>query len=73
MGREELAGMGFTIAVFPLTGLFASARALTDVYGHLRRNGATKDILDRLLTFHDFHDIVELERYHALDKRYSEE
>jgi len=71
LDREELRALGFRIAVFPLTGLFAAARAQTDVFAHLRKSGTTRDILDRLLTFHDFHQIVDLEGRYALDKRFS--
>jgi len=39
LSREELAKLGFTIAVFPLTGLYASAKALQEVYGHLKGRG----------------------------------
>jgi methylisocitrate lyase len=69
--REELQHLGFKIAVFPLTGLFAAARTQTDVFAHLRSTGTTRDILDRLLTFHDFHQLVDLDAKNALDKRYS--
>ncbi len=68
--REELRQLGFKIAVFPLTGLFAAARAQTEVFAHLRASGTTRDVLDRLLTFHDFHQLVDLEGRLALDKRY---
>ena len=70
LDRQELAGMGFTIAVFPLTGLYASAKSLAGVYGHLKEKGETRDIVDKLITFHDFHDIVGLEGHYALDKKY---
>jgi len=70
LDRRELAELGFTIAVFPLTGLYASARTLSEVYGHLKEKGETRDIVDKLLTFHDFHGIVGLEGHYALDKKY---
>lgn len=70
LDRAELERLGFRIAVFPLTGLFAQARALTDVFTHLRAAGTTRDIVDRLITFHEFHHLVDLERHHALDKRF---
>ena len=71
LDRGELRALGFKIAVFPLTGLFAAARAQTEVFRHLRETGTTRDVLDRLLTFHDFHEIVDLEGHYALDKRFS--
>lgn len=70
LDRAELERLGFRIAVFPLTGLFAAARALTDVYAHLRSEGTTRDVLDRLITFHDFHHLVDLEKHRALDQRF---
>ncbi len=70
LDRAELEALGFRIAVFPLTGLFAAARAMTDAFTHLRTAGTTRDILDRLITFHDFHQIVDLAEHHALDKRF---
>jgi len=70
LDRQELAALGFTIAVFPLTGLYASAKALSSVYGHLKDKGETRDIVGQLLTFHDFHGIVGLEGHYALDKKY---
>jgi len=68
--REDLASLGFRIAVFPLSGLFAAARAMKDVFEHLRAKGTTRDVVDRLLTFHDFHRIVDLPSYRALDDKY---
>lgn len=70
LDRAELEALGFRIAVFPLTGLFAAARAMTDVFTHLRSTGTTRDQLDRLITFHDFHHLVDLAKHHALDKRF---
>jgi len=70
LAGDELKKLGFKIAVFPLTGLFAAARAQQEIFEHLRRTGTTADVLDRLLTFHDFHQIVELEGHYALDRRF---
>lgn len=70
LDRAELQALGFRIAVFPLTGLFAAARAQTELFAHLKATGTTRDQLDRLLTFHDFHEIVDLAGRRALDARY---
>lgn len=73
LSREELEKMGFKIAVFPLTGLFAVARTLQETFAHLRSKGTTRDIMDRLLTFGDFHEIVDLESKYAIDRKYGGE
>ena len=70
LSQDDLRTLGFTIAVYPLTGLFAAARAQSDIFTHLRKTGTTRDVLDRLVTFHDFHEIVDLAGRRALDKKY---
>ena len=67
---DELMKMGYKIAVFPLTGLFAAARAMADVFRHLKDTGTTKDMMERLITFDDFHTIVNLSDYHAIDRNF---
>jgi 2,3-dimethylmalate lyase len=70
MGPEELKELGFQLIVWPLGPLYASARALENVYSTLRKNGTTHDIMDRLISFEDFHDIIGLKEKYALDEKY---
>jgi methylisocitrate lyase len=70
MGPEELKDLGFQLIVWPLGPLYASARALENVYSTLRKNGTTHDIMDRLISFEDFHDIIGLKEKYALDEKY---
>ncbi|HKA33722.1 MAG TPA: isocitrate lyase/PEP mutase family protein [Candidatus Binatia bacterium] len=70
MGPEELKGLGFQLIVWPLGPLYASARALENVYSTLRRAGTTHEIMDRLISFEDFHDIIGLKEKYALDEKY---
>ena len=70
MGPEELKGLGFELIVWPLAPLYGVAQTLTDVYGTLRRQGSTETILDRLMPFNQFNEIVGLEEKYALDAKY---
>jgi 2-methylisocitrate lyase-like PEP mutase family enzyme len=70
MGPEELKSLGFQLIVWPLGPLYASARALENVYSTLRRSGTTHEIMDRLISFEDFHDIIGLKEKYALDEKY---
>jgi 2-methylisocitrate lyase-like PEP mutase family enzyme len=58
------------LIVWPLGPLYASARALENVYSTLRRAGTTHAIMDRLISFEDFHDIIGLKEKYALDEKY---
>jgi len=70
MGPKELKELGFELVVWPLAPLYSVAKSLTDVYTTLRRDGSTLAILDRLMPFEDFNDIVELDEKYALDAKY---
>jgi len=70
MGPDELRGLGFELVVWPLGPLYASAKALREVYTTLRANGTTQDMFERLISFDEFHEIVGLEEKYALDARF---
>jgi len=70
LSRSELGALGFRMIVYPLSGLLAMARALRETYQHLRREGDTRALLDRLLTFEEFHSVIDLEAKYALDRQY---
>ena len=70
MGPQELKYLGFQLIVWPLAPLYGVAQTLTDVYGTLRRQGSTVAILDRLMAFNQFNEIVGLKEKYALDAKY---
>lgn len=70
MGPEELHELGFDLVVWPLAPLYAAAKSLTEVYTTLRRDGSTLAILERLMAFDDFNEIVGLQEKYAMDSKY---
>jgi 2-methylisocitrate lyase-like PEP mutase family enzyme len=70
MGPQELKELGFDLIVWPLAPVYSVAKSLAEVYGTLRRDGSTTAILDRLMPFDDFNEIVGLEEKYSLDQRY---
>jgi methylisocitrate lyase len=70
MAPQELKDLGFQLIVWPLAPLYAVAKTLTHTYGTLRREGSTVSILDNLMPFDDFNDVVGLEQKYATDTRY---
>jgi len=70
MGPEELKKLGFELIVWPLAPLYATAKTLNDVYRTLRRTGSTKEMLDHLMPFDEFNEIVGLNEKYALDAKY---
>jgi methylisocitrate lyase len=70
MGPKELKELGFDLIVWPLAPLYSVAKSLTGVYTTLRRDGSTLGILDQLMPFNEFNEIVGLNEKYALDAKY---
>jgi 2-methylisocitrate lyase-like PEP mutase family enzyme len=69
--REELRDLGYALAVCPLSAIYAAAKAMREIYAELRAKGTTREALDRLLSFDDFHDLIGLEEKYALAAKYA--
>jgi methylisocitrate lyase len=69
--RKQLRELGFGLIVCPLAGLFAAAKAVQDVLVELRDHETTAGVVDRMLTFDDFNDLVELEARYADEARFA--
>jgi methylisocitrate lyase len=67
---EELAEMGFFSVGFVLSGLYAAARALDETYREIRRAGSTDALVDRLMRFEEFNELIGADRRLEQDERF---
>jgi 2-methylisocitrate lyase-like PEP mutase family enzyme len=67
---QELKELGFALIVWPVGPLFASAKALKGYYETLKEKGSATQLLDNILLFEEFHDIIGLEEKMRLDEKY---
>lgn len=58
--------MGYSIALFPISTLLAAAEAVGKVARTVMSEGWTKSMSGELMTFHEFNQVVGLDRYLAL-------
>ena len=68
---QELLKIGYRIAVFPLSALYSATFAMREVLTELKKTGATKETKRMMVTFKDFNQLMELQEYMGLEKRYS--
>jgi 2-methylisocitrate lyase-like PEP mutase family enzyme len=71
LSRSELEQLGFQLIVCPLAALYAAAKAVTDVLTELRERETTAGVIDRMLAFDEFGEIVELAERYADEARYA--
>lgn len=68
--REQLADMGFQLILYPLTALYAVARAVETIYKKLRADGTTLGEEQRLMTFGEFNALIGVDEKYALAERF---
>lgn len=64
---EELARLGYTMVIWPVTALRVAARAMEDVYAELARRGTQGALLGRMQTRGELYDVIRYHDYEALD------
>jgi carboxyvinyl-carboxyphosphonate phosphorylmutase len=67
---DELKSMGYSMVVFPLSGLYASAFAMKIIFSDLKKNGSTKNSRNIMLDFNEFNELVELSKFMQMDQKY---
>jgi 2-methylisocitrate lyase-like PEP mutase family enzyme len=71
LSRSQLADLGFQLIVCPLAALYSSAKAVLDVLTELRDRETTAAVVDRMLAFDQFGELVELEARYADEAKYA--
>ncbi len=67
---NELKSMGYSMVVFPLSGLYGATYAMKKIFSHLKKNGTTKSCTDMMLDFNEFNDLVELSKFMQMEEKY---
>lgn len=67
---DELRQMGFSIALYPLSTLLTATYASKHLLAELKQNGTTQAQMNRMSTYSDFSEIVDLDHFSGLDDRF---
>jgi len=71
LSAKELEDLGYKIALYPLSALFAASYAIKSVLKALKENYTTKAYLDHMMRFNEFNELINLDLYKSLEKRYA--
>ena len=71
---DELASVGVSMALYPLTAFRAMSKAALDVYTELRENGTQSGAIDRMQTRMELYDVLGYQAYEdKLDELFKEQ
>lgn len=69
LSAEELSEIGYEIVIYPLSTLYTSSFAIKKLAAYLKEQNTTKGF-DNILTFSEFNNIVDLEKYYYFERHY---
>ncbi len=68
--QEQLAELGFHLILYPLSGLYAAARAIESICRKLQRDGTTAGDEQQLMSFQEFNQLIGVDEKYALAERF---
>ena len=71
ISAEELAEMGFSVALYPSAAQKATIRILQQVYGEILAEGTSEGILDDIATWEERNEVTGLAEFEALEDQYA--
>lgn len=67
---QALHKMGFRIILYPLSVLFANTYATMNILQELKKTGTTLKSKQNVVSFDQFNELVELQKFRRLEKKY---
>ncbi len=67
LSADELARLGYTMVIWPVTSLRIAARAMDECYRELARAGTQASMVDRMQPRAELYDVIGYHDYEALD------
>lgn len=70
VSSSKLHRMGFKIILYPLSMLFANTFASVQILQELKKSGTTTNLKRNIVAFDQFNEIVNLQKFRNLEKKY---
>lgn len=66
--KTELENLGYNIAIYPVTSLRLSMKAVEDGFAAIKQQGTQKEIVDRMQTRKRLYEVIRYEDYNQFDQ-----
>ncbi len=67
---DELKRMGYSVIIYPVTGLFSATYAMTTALQHLKDTGEVSSLMPQMTTFKQFAELMGLGVWKDIEARY---
>lgn len=59
--NEKLKEIGYSLVIYPTASIFIAANSMLQLMSHLKENGSTAGLIDQMISFQEFNDLVGLD------------
>lgn len=63
----ELEAIGYNLVIFPTASTYITAQAMRNLMAELMKTGTTKHLMDQMIPFNDFNDLIGLTAYRKIE------
>ena len=71
LSAQELQEIGYDIAIYPVSSTYVEAKAVLDLMNELKKTGTTAGMLERMIPFDKFNELVGLPAIREKERKYS--
>lgn len=61
LSNDKLKEIGYSVVIYPTASIFVTARSMLQLMSHLKETGSTADLIDKMISFQEFNDLVGLD------------
>jgi 2-methylisocitrate lyase-like PEP mutase family enzyme len=72
LSRDELQAIGYQLAIFPVTAMLASVKAMQQVYAGFKAQGSSVHMADQLYEFNELSKLMGFQEVWDFEKKYAE-
>ena len=68
--NNELENIGYKIAIYPVSPLYAATKAIIDLYNSIKEDDTSSTSLDKMVDFPVFNNMINLQELRELEKTF---
>lgn len=69
--NSELEEIGFNLVIYPTASTYMASKAMFQLMAHLKDNGTTAGLVDQMVTFSEFNELIGLSDFNEKSQKYA--
>ena len=69
--NDKLEALGFNLVIYPTASTYVTTKAMIDLMEGLKKDGTTATMIDRMVPFTQFNELMGLPRIREIESTYA--